>query len=78
MAASAPWERPSTWNVTNEEIKDALYAETPVEYHGIKYRCISAIIYRKGQDTKTDITVELLDKCGHSVTIAPAKDVNSV
>ena len=62
--------------MTNDEIKDALYAETPVEYKGIKYRCISAIIYRKGQETKTSITVELLDRCGHSVTIAPAKDVN--
>lgn len=56
-----------------------MYAETPVEYKGIKYRCISAIIYRKGQhETKTDITLELSDKCGHSVTIAPAKDVNPV
>lgn len=76
MAVSAPWERPSTWNVTNEEIKEAMYAQTPVEYKGIKYRCISAIIYRPGEETKTNITVELLDKCGHSVTIAPAKDVN--
>lgn len=62
--------------MTNEEIKEAMYAQTPVEYKGIKYRCISAIIYRKGFEVKTDITLELLDKCGHSVTIAPAKDVN--
>lgn len=64
--------------MTNEEIKDALYAETPVEFNGIIYRRISAIIYRKGQNIKTNITVELLDKCEHSVTIAPAKDVKSV
>lgn len=62
--------------MTNEELKNAMYARTPVECHGIIYRRISAIIYRPGSIVKTDIYIELEDKCGHSVTIVPAKDVN--
>lgn len=47
----------------------------PVIHNGLRYTCISAIIYRPTDDGTVRVTVELTDKCGHSVTIATVKDV---
>ena len=63
--------------MTSEEIKQAMRDFTPIEYDGIVYSRISAYIYRCEKDRHTGkyrfvLQVELEDKCGHSVTIAPA------
>lgn len=59
--------------MTNEELKEAFLSGQPVESGGIVYSCISAIIYRKDK-SGIYVTAELLDKCGHSVSIAePAR-----
>ncbi len=57
--------------MTADEAKKAYYAETPVIHSGIEYERISALIYRKPKGGAPYIQLELLDKCGHSVTIAP-------
>lgn len=63
--------------MTSEEIKQAMAKFTPIDYDGITYERISAYIYRCERDRHTNkyrfvLQVELWDKCGHSVTIAPA------
>lgn len=63
--------------MTSEEIKQAMRDFTPIEYDGIVYSRISAYIYRCEKDRHSNkyrfvLQVELEDKCGHSVTIAPA------
>lgn len=63
--------------MTSEEIKQAMRDFTPIEYDGIVYKRISAYIYRCEKDRHSEkyrfvLQVELEDKCGHSVTIAPA------
>lgn len=60
--------------MTNEELKEALFNQSPVTAGGITYRCVSAIIYRVINKTLT-IQVELLDKNNKSVTITKAEDV---
>lgn len=56
--------------MTGEEIKDALLKKSPVCANGIEYKCVTAVIYRE-QDKKIVVSGELLDRCGHSVTIVP-------
>lgn len=36
----------------------------------IEYKCVSAIIYRVNKEGKLDISAELTDICGHSVSTA--------
>lgn len=56
------------------EMKKALLDKTPVEYRGIEYARLTAIIYRaEGQEIV--VSGEMLDKCGNSVTIARAADI---
>lgn len=63
--------------MTNDELKEALLSEQPVESGGIVYQCVSAIIYRKTKakdGVGIKVTAELLDRTGHSVSIAePAR-----
>lgn len=61
--------------MTNQEARDAMLGKSPVVHNGLKYSCISAIIYRPTEDGGIRVTAELIDKCGHSVTIASVKDV---
>jgi hypothetical protein len=59
--------------MTIEQINETALKELPVVYEGITYQCITAIIKRKikPKDKTTWIyQAELLDQCGHSVTIA--------
>lgn len=69
--------------MTGEEIKKAMHDFSPVRYNGINYQRITAYIYRvvethkKGTFT-TILQVELLDYCGHSVTIAEAEKVEVI
>ncbi len=56
--------------MTAEEIKDALLKKYPVRADGIEYKCVSAVIYR-ARNKKIEVSGELLDKCGNSVSIVP-------
>ena len=61
--------------MTNLEAKNAMLNHLPVECKGITYSRISAIIYRPDDLGGVSVSLELLDKSGHSVTIAQPKDV---
>lgn len=61
--------------MTNQEARDAMLCGAPVIHNDLRYTRISAIIYRPTEDGTVRVTVELTDKCGHSVTIASVKDV---
>ena len=59
--------------MTTEEAIAAFKAQSPVVSRNggndIEYLKISALIYRLTDDGKTKLSVELLDKCKHAVTI---------
>lgn len=57
--------------MTNEQLKEALFSGCQVEHRGIIYKCVSGIIYRN-KGGKLDISAELLDKNGNSVSIVEA------
>lgn len=57
----------------------------PVTFRGIRYRCISAVVCRrminKSQSMDAPrlyVELELLDNCGHSVTLANPAEVDAV
>lgn len=54
--------------MTNEQLKEAIFSGCQVEHRGIIYKCVSGIIYRN-KGGKLDISAELLDKNGNSVSI---------
>lgn len=54
--------------MTMEELKTAFFNQTPVASGSITYKCVSALIYRRSKKALV-VQAELLDKCGHSVTI---------
>ena len=57
--------------VTNSEAKAAFKEQCPIRCGGITYQSISALIYRMNKDgSGVVLQVELLDRGGHSVTIA--------
>lgn len=58
-----------------EEAKQALIEQYPVISNGIEYLYVSAIVYRRDKNKRIAVTVELMDKCGHSVTYAPIESV---
>ena len=62
--------------MTNEEAKQAFMQRISVVCNGIKYERISAIIYRLNESDDVDVYAELLDKCGHSVTIVPINTID--
>lgn len=66
--------------MTNEELKEALIWQWPVEYDGIKYKCITGIIYRRDLHKKERIglQVELMSRKRHSVTIANPERVSLI
>lgn len=60
--------------MTGAEMKKALLEKTPVEFRGIEYAYLSAIIYRaNGQEIA--VSGEMMDKNSNSVTIARAADI---
>lgn len=63
--------------MTNDELKKALFEETPVKYDGITYEKITAIIYRKKR-SGFRVSVELLDRCLNCVVIADAEKIERV
>ena len=62
--------------MTNEEAKQAFFDETPVMSDGIRYKYISAVIYKKDANKNVIVSAELWDRCGHSTTIARVQDVS--
>ena len=69
--------------MTSEEIKKAMHDFAPVRYNGVEFTRISAYIYRvvethKTGTYKTVMQCELVDRCGHSVTVAEAEKVELV
>lgn len=56
--------------MTHDEVKAAFKAECPVMFNGIRYRRVSALIYRKNP-TGAGLTIqaELLDQNYHAVLI---------
>lgn len=66
--------------MTNEQIKDAMLSEEPVEFNGIEYRCIQGIIYRRHPRKKDaiKIQVELMDKHKNCIVIADPRKVKSL
>lgn len=63
--------------MTNEQLKEALFSGCQVEYRGIIYKCVSAIIYRN-KGGKLNISAELLDKNNNSVSIVEPHLVKEV
>ncbi len=61
--------------MSNEELRAALLSGEPVRCGDITYKCVSAVIYRKGGKGSVHIQAELADKNGNSVTIAAADKV---
>ena len=64
--------------MTNDQLKEALFSEKPVEYNGIRYKRISALIYRKNEKGGLRVQVELEDMKAHSVTIAEPSRANEI
>ncbi len=66
--------------MTNEEAKEAFFSGAPIihkdDYRHIntRYSYISAIVYRR-INGRVCVSAELADRCGHSVTMAPVKNI---
>lgn len=63
--------------MTNDELKKAMYEETPVMFNGIVYDKITAIIYRKKGDSIT-VSAELLDRSKYCIVVAGADKIEFV
>lgn len=68
-----------------DEYMAAFRLGAPVTFRGIRYRCISAVVCRrminKSQSMDAPriyMELELLDNCGHSVTLANPREVDVV
>ena len=68
-----------------DEYMAAFRLGAPVTFRGIRYRCISAVVCRrminKSQSMDAPriyMELELLDNCGHSVTLANPQEVDVV
>ena len=62
--------------ITNKEAKQLLYEERPVFFRNIKYRKISALIYRKSEGT-FKASAELLDMNQSCVVICPLEWIDA-
>lgn len=61
--------------MTIDELKEAFRAGTPVVFGDITYKCVSALIYRRGGKGCV-IQAELQDKNDNSVTIVEPSRIN--
>lgn len=68
-----------------DEYMEAFRLGAPVTFRGIRYRCISAVVCRrminKSQSMDAPriyMELELLDNCGHSVTLANPREVDVI
>lgn len=62
--------------ITNKEAKQLLYEERPAFFRNIKYRKISALIYRKSEGT-FKASAELLDMNQSCVVICPLEWIDA-
>lgn len=62
--------------MNNADLKNALLSGEPVLFNGMRYDCVSGIIYRRKKG-KLCISAELADLKGNSVTIARAEKVEA-
>lgn len=60
-----------------DDLKNAMIEELPVEYGGVKYKCITGIIYRKNirKKGRIGIQVELMSTQRNSVVIVDLQKV---
>lgn len=63
--------------MNNDELKSALFEPRPVEHNGIKYKCVSAIIYRN-KGGKLSISAEVQDIKSNSVCLVDAERLKEV
>lgn len=63
--------------MTNEQLKEALFSGCQVEHNKIIYKCVSGIIYRS-KGGKLDISAELMDRNGNSVSVVNPARVKEV
>lgn len=61
--------------MTKTEAVEAFKNDLPVIYDGIEYKCISAIIYRRGGPNGIYAQLELLDRNRRDVIIADPRRV---
>ena len=52
-----------------DELKTAFATEKPVMWQGSKYKCVSAIIWRKDKEGRRILRAELLDMNAKSVVV---------
>lgn len=52
-----------------DELKTAFATEKPVVWQGSKYKCVSAIIWRKDKEGRRILRAELLDMNARAVVI---------
>lgn len=57
--------------MTSEEAKRALLERCPVVSDGIEYLYVDEVIYKLDKQGKLTVILQMLDKCGHSVSRAP-------
>jgi len=63
--------------VTRDEAKGAFMQECPVMMNGIRYKRVSALIYRKKSDgSGLYVQVELQDRTSRSVVIATPERIS--
>ena len=60
--------------MTAKELIEIIIEECQVVYNDIEYKKVTALTYRKIRG-QIRLVAELLDKCGNSVTIAPAEKI---
>lgn len=59
-----------------DELKTAFATEKPVMWQGSKYKCVSAIIWRKDKEGRRILRAELLDMNAKSVVVVDPYWVN--
>lgn len=63
--------------MTNAELKQALFAKTPVMHNGIRYQRVYEVVYRVPED-KLIVSAGLLDMNDKSITYATADKVTQI
>ena len=62
--------------MTHEEAKQAYLDMVPVWHNGIEYPYIYARKIQRNKNGKHIMLLELMDKCNHSITVAPVEKVS--
>lgn len=62
--------------MTVDELKEAWRTDVPVMHCNIVYRRISALIYRRDDNKREFLQVELVNKHSNSIVIAAPREVH--